>query len=74
MNSNKIIFTFHSISQALKFEKAMKENNINVKLRPVPRNISSSCGNCAYVDEKEIDNILEIVKKEKIQYENFYDE
>lgn len=71
---SKKIFTFYSISQALKFERAIKKQNISVRLRPVPRNISSSCGNCAYVCGQDLEKIKNIVKDEKIEYENIYDE
>lgn len=36
--------TFHSVSDSLKFEKAVQQEALDVKLVPVPREISSSCG------------------------------
>jgi hypothetical protein len=41
---NYYVATFHSVSQALRFEKTMLSLNTPVKLIPVPRIISSSCG------------------------------
>lgn len=65
------IFTFDTISEALRFEKVLKENEINVRLMPVPRKLSSSCGTCAKV-EYEDDSILEIVNGMKLSFhENF---
>lgn len=68
------IFTFHTISQALKLERVLKKNKIFVKLRPVPRKISSSCGNCAYVKEEDMKLINSIIEKEKIEYDSIYNE
>lgn len=67
------IITFQSISFAIKFEKILKENNIEVKLIPVPRKISSSCGLSGKIDYKEKNKIIEMCEKNKIQYENIYD-
>ncbi len=71
---NHNIFTFHTISQALKLEKVLKKNKVFVKLRPVPRKISSSCGNCAFVREDDMETINTIIEKEKIEYESIYNE
>jgi len=38
------IITFHSTYLALRFEKLLKSNKIYVKIIPVPRRISTSCG------------------------------
>lgn len=38
------IATFYTHSGALKFKSIMKDMGISVELRPVPRELSSSCG------------------------------
>ncbi|WP_164995878.1 DUF3343 domain-containing protein [Miniphocaeibacter massiliensis] len=68
------IFTFHTISQALKFEKILSKNKLEVKLRPVPRKLSSSCGNCAYVNTEDLEKIEELLKENKIEYDGKYEE
>ncbi|QQK08895.1 DUF3343 domain-containing protein [Miniphocaeibacter halophilus] len=70
----KSIFTFHTISQVLKFEKLLKKNKIDVQLRPVPRKISSSCGNCAYVNTEDVEIIKDLSGENKIEFENIYKE
>ncbi len=42
--------TFYSHYGALTFFNILKEKNINPKLMPVPRKISSSCGTCVSFD------------------------
>lgn len=78
MENYYCIVTFHTTNHALTFEKAMKENEIDVKLMPVPRQVSSSCGTAAQFpcnmkreivkicEEQhiEIDEVLKIFQKE----------
>ncbi|SDY95225.1 Protein of unknown function [Proteiniborus ethanoligenes] len=60
MENYYCIVTFHTTNHALNFEKAMKEKDIDVKLMPVPRQVSSSCGTAAQFPcsmKREIVNI-----------------
>ncbi len=50
MKDRECVITFPNITYAMKFEKKMKEININTKIIPVPRSISSSCGVCGKFD------------------------
>lgn len=47
MTEHYCVMTFHSTHHALLYEKALKERNIEVRLMPVPRQVSSSCGTAA---------------------------
>ena len=58
--------TFKSVTYAMQFEKLMKSNNIEFKLIPVPRSISSSCGMCGKFDMDKKDIILELCDKNNI--------
>jgi len=77
---NEYITIFFTHSGALKFERKAKSKNIECKLMPVPRKLSSSCGICAkFKFDKDIlelvDNEIEkifIVKDDK--YELVYSE
>jgi hypothetical protein len=50
MADKDCVITFLNITHAMKFEKKMKEMNIGMKIIPVPRSISSSCGVCGRFD------------------------
>ncbi|MDR1701160.1 MAG: DUF3343 domain-containing protein [Sporomusaceae bacterium] len=50
---NKYIATFYSHFGALSYCKALKNQGIQVKLMPVPRKVSSSCGTCAVYEHGE---------------------
>lgn len=43
------VVTFHSVSQALAFEKKMLADGGDIRMIPVPRIISSSCGIAARI-------------------------
>lgn len=42
----RLIITFNSTTDAMRFEKYCKENGIEGRLIPTPRAISASCGMC----------------------------
>lgn len=56
---SRLIVTFHSHFCAISFQRAAAKLGIEAKLRPVPRQLSSSCGTCVALpinslQEKEI--------------------
>lgn len=67
------VVTFEITQHALIFEKSLKENKLGVKLMPVPRSLSSSCGTAAYVTCDEKDKILEVCKIQEIPIEEFHE-
>ncbi|MBI5443980.1 MAG: DUF3343 domain-containing protein [Deltaproteobacteria bacterium] len=38
------LFIFHSVHKVMKAEKALKRAGLDVRLMPVPRQLSSQCG------------------------------
>lgn len=73
MKESYCVVTFEVTQHALIFEKNLKKNNLGVKLMPVPRELSSSCGTAAYVTCDEKDKILEICKIEEIPIDEFHE-
>lgn len=64
--------TFKSVSYAMKFETAIKSYDIKIKIIPVPRSISSSCGMCVRFDLYEMDKLKSIIVKDNLEYDNIY--
>lgn len=62
------IFTFHTVSEALVFEKKLSASACPIRLRPVPRKISSSCGTCAAVPRDSEEDALRIIAEENLSY------
>jgi hypothetical protein len=69
---NEIVITFPSTFWALKFEKICKEIGKPIKIVPVPREISSSCGISALFNKDILQEIYEIIKKHCLEIEDIY--
>jgi putative Se/S carrier protein len=66
--------TFKSVSYAMKFETAIKKFNIKIKIIPVPRSISSSCGLCVRFDIADNNELQNIINMHKLEYSRIYTE
>lgn len=64
--------TFKSVSYAMKVEAALKKNDIQYKVIPVPRSISSSCGLCVRFFKDDMDILKSIIEKNSLVYEKIY--
>ncbi|MGM0410137.1 MAG: DUF3343 domain-containing protein [Bacillota bacterium] len=67
-----ILFTFYSTHLALEFERSLKAEDIFVKLIPVPRKISSSCGLAGKIKEEDLSKVKVICDENKIEFEEIY--
>ena len=68
----KCLATFHVTSMALMFEKICRKEGLDVKIIPVPRQLSASCGlACSYPCDKE-ESIRHIIEKKKIDVASFH--
>ena len=67
-----VLFTFYSTHLALEFERTLQSNKLFVKLIPVPRKISSSCGLAGKIEEKDLAEVKEICDDNNIEYEEVY--
>lgn len=66
------LITFPSTHYALKAEKVLKENRLQVVPMPAPREISSSCGLCLSFDYRLKETIVETLKKKEVEVEGIY--
>jgi hypothetical protein len=66
------VASFPSVSHALRFEKLMISLQKPVKLIPVPRIISSSCGIAARFPQEELDEITALVASGAVEVEKVY--
>lgn len=74
MMDNKIcIMTFHTTYHALNFEKALKRDGVEVKLIPVPRDLSSSCGSAAQFYLRDKEKALALATEYNIELDELYE-
>lgn len=64
--------TFKSVSYAMKFETAFKNYDIKIKIIPVPRSISSSCGLCVRFNLEDMEKLKCIIDEGKLEYNNIH--
>ncbi|MEW5767663.1 MAG: DUF3343 domain-containing protein [bacterium] len=69
---SECLVTFSSTHYALKAEKVLKENRLQVVPMPVPREISSSCGLCLSFDCRLKESVVEALKKKGVEVEGIY--
>lgn len=72
MEKEHLIFTFYSTHLALEFENLLENSGFDVKIIPVPRKISSSCGLAGKVESKNHKEIESICGKNDLEYEGIY--
>lgn len=72
MQEYNLIFTFYSTHLALEFERELKNNEIDIKLTPVPRQISSSCGLAGRINDQDLDRVKKVCGEKEIEYEDIY--
>lgn len=71
------IATFYSHFGAIHFSKICQEINVEAKLMPVPRSLSSSCGTCVEfhndnallesIDSDEVEQLVEVQEESYIK-------
>jgi bacterioferritin-associated ferredoxin len=64
-----IILAF-STSHALRIEKLLKQQGVDCKLIPVPRQISSDCGVCIRIAQSQIEMARAIVLAAKVEIQD----
>jgi hypothetical protein len=64
--------TFDSTHYAIKTEKKLKENNLDVSIIPTPREISASCGLSIKFLDFQKDDICKLLDSEDFERINLY--
>ena len=67
------LFTFNSTHQAILMEKVIKENGYGVRLIPIPRELSASCGLAARVALEEFEAVSKIAEDGGVEIAGVYD-
>ena len=67
------LLTFNTTHNAMLSEKILKESGYAIRLIPVPRSISASCGLAARVLTGDYKTAVEIIKEQGIDLAGIYD-
>lgn len=66
------LIAFNSTNNAMRAEKELKNKDIEVKVLPVPREITASCGLSIKIKEEDLDKVREVLSTGEIMVEGFY--
>ena len=61
MTARHAVILVDSTSHALRIEKLLAQHDLACKLVPVPRHLSSDCGVCVRIDQKDIKPARELL-------------
>lgn len=56
-----------STNQAMRIEHLLNLSGVKSKLMPVPKFLSSNCGNCLRIDPADIEKVELVVKRNNIK-------
>lgn len=71
MIEKKLYITFYTSAEAMATERVCKEKNIQGRLVPVPRALSAGCGISFQTDTTLKEKLLELLKEENIEWEEY---
>lgn len=66
------IATFDTTHMAILFEKSCKKDGLSVKIVPVPREISASCGLACRFSLRDESRVRELVSENSIEVLQYY--
>ncbi len=66
------LITFHATSDAMRAEKCCSGGQLKSRLRPVPRELSSSCGLALEATSVKLKEIKEILNDNRVEIEAIY--
>jgi len=71
--SDRAVILFHSSNYAMWAVDVLKQNKIENKLIPVPRDLSSDCGYCIQIDIKAKESVIKVLKEAGIEFDSIKD-
>lgn len=71
MKEQKLYITFYTFSEAMAIESICQEKNIEGKLVPIPRVLSSGCGVAWECPPNLEEEILKLLKEQDIEWEDY---
>lgn len=67
--SGESVILFHSSNYAMWAVDVLKQAQIEHKLIPVPRELSSDCGYCVRIETDNAERVTEILNSEDIEFD-----
>lgn len=72
MADDEAIILFYTMTEVFKAEKALKRRGIEVKIVPVPRELSSDCGISVSIAAQEREQARQILDDAGVEYSGIH--
>ena len=72
MDTGDAVMTFASTFHALRGEKRLRQAQLECKLGPTPRELSSTCALALFFSASQIQRVANLMKTHKLAYEGLY--
>ena len=66
------VILFYTTSSAMRAEKALKKENLTIKLVPTPRELSSDCGIALRFDWEHAERVETTLDTENIEFDGIH--
>lgn len=63
------VILFHSNNHSIRMSNILKKRNIDHKMIPVPRHLSSDCGYCVRIKSSDREIVLKTIKEKEVEFE-----
>jgi len=63
------VVLFHSTNYSIKASNILKKNEVEHKMIPVPRHLSSDCGYCVRISSIDTEMVRELFNKTEVEFE-----
>ena len=74
MSKDEFVYVIvYSTSHAIQIEKLISDRGITCKLIPVPRHISSDCGVCVRIQQKDATAVERVIVEKEIEIQGFFE-
>ena len=71
--NNFYVVTFNNAHEAMQAEELCISEKVKVTMMPTPTYITKSCGISLKIEEKNIDDLVNLIKGDKLIYKTIYE-
>jgi len=67
------VVLFYTSSHAIRAEQLLQRENIECKLIPVPRHLSSDCGVCAQINRADREAVRRLLAESRVEIQEIHE-
>jgi hypothetical protein len=63
------VILFHSNNHSIGMSNILKKNEIEHKMIPIPRHLSSNCGYCIKFENSKMDSVIKLIEVNGVEFD-----